>query len=120
MPSRHYSESELEPLAPEVQRLLRAVAIAAGIGVSTLLLSGAIRAWLDSRSDRWVENFLNAPDAGEPLIVIRACVRPPGTTETHVYLDENWVGVHPGKRFQRAICHEEWREMAAIISGTTR
>ena len=45
----------------------------------------AVRAWLDSRSDLWVENFLNAPDQNKPLIVIRACNQPPGTSETYVY-----------------------------------
>jgi hypothetical protein len=77
----------------------------------------AIRAWFDSRSDLWVENFLNAPDQHKPLIVIRACNQAPGTSETSVYLDEDWIGLNPSKRFQRPICRGEWKEMAAIITG---
>lgn len=77
----------------------------------------AVRAWLDSRSDLWVENFLNAPDQGKPLIVIRGCNQPAGTSETYVYLDEDWIGFAPSKRYQRPICRGEWREMAAIITG---
>lgn len=78
----------------------------------------AVREWLDARSDLWVENFLNAPDQGHPLIVIRACTQPsPGISETSVYLDEDWIGVNPSKRYQRPICRGEWREMAAIIMG---
>ena len=78
---------------------------------------GAVRAWLDSRSDLWVENFLNAPDQGKPLIVIRGCNQPAGTSDTYVYLDEDWIGFVPSKRYQRPICRGEWREMAAIITG---
>jgi hypothetical protein len=77
----------------------------------------AARAWLDSRSDLWVENFLRPPDQGTPLIVIRACDRPPGTSDSHVYLDDDWIGFNPSKRLQRPICRDEWREMAAIIWG---
>lgn len=80
----------------------------------------AVRAWLDSRSDLWVENFLHAPDQNKPLIVIRACNQPPGTSETYVYLDEDWIGFNPSKRLQRPICRGEWKEMAAIITGTPR
>ena len=78
----------------------------------------AIRGWLDSRSDLWVENFLHAPDQGTPLIIIRACTRPPGTSDSYVYLEDDWVGFNPGKRLQRPICRGEWREMAAIITAT--
>jgi hypothetical protein len=76
-----------------------------------------IRAWLDSRSELWVENFLNAPDQGKPLIVIRGCNRPPGMSDSYVYLDEDWIGFNPSKRLQRPICRGEWREMAAIIAA---
>ena len=76
----------------------------------------AVRAWLDSRSDLWIENLLNAPDEDERLIVIRACNQPPGTTDHYVYLDEDWIGFFPSKRYQRPICRREWREMAAIIT----
>jgi hypothetical protein len=76
-----------------------------------------VRAWLDSRSDLWVENFLNAPDQGKPLIVIRGCNQPPETSDTYVYLDEDWIGSVPSKRYQRPICRGEWREMAAIITA---
>jgi len=77
----------------------------------------AVRAWLDSRSDLWVENFLNAPDQNKPLIVIRACNQPLGTSETYVYLDEDWIGFNPSKSYQRPICRGEWKQMAAIITG---
>jgi len=77
----------------------------------------AVRAWLDSRSELWVENFLNAPHQGNPLIIIRRCNQPPGTSDSYVCLDENWVGFHPSKRSQRPICRGEWREMAAIITA---
>ena len=76
----------------------------------------AVRAWLDSRSDLWVENFLNAPDQGKPLMVIRRCNQPRGTSDTYVYLDEDWIGFVPSKRYQRPICRGEWREMAAITA----
>jgi hypothetical protein len=56
----------------------------------------AVRGWLDSRSDLWVENFLHAPDQGTPLIVIRACSRPAGTSDSYVYLEDDWVGFNPG------------------------
>ena len=78
----------------------------------------AIRAWLDARSDLWVENILNARDQGAPLIVIRACSQPRGTSDAYVYLDEDWIGFFPSKRHQRPICRGEWREMAAIITGS--
>ena len=77
----------------------------------------AVRAWLDSRSDLWIENFLNPPDQGKPLIVIRTCNQPRGTAETYVYVDEDWIGFYPSKRYQRPICRGEWKEMAAIVTG---
>ncbi|MEO8681810.1 MAG: hypothetical protein ABI665_22380 [Vicinamibacterales bacterium] len=77
----------------------------------------AVRAWLDSRSDLWVENFLHAPDQGKPLIVMRGCNQPAGTSDTYVYLDEDWIGLVPSKLYQRPICRGEWREMAAIITA---
>jgi hypothetical protein len=77
----------------------------------------AVRAWLDSRSDLWAENVLNAPDRGKPLIVIRACNQRSGTSDTYVYLDEDWIGFNPSKSHRRPICRGEWREMAAIITG---
>jgi hypothetical protein len=80
----------------------------------------AIRAWLDSRSDLWLENFLNGPDEGTPIIEIRACNQPPGTSDAYVYLDEDWIGFSPSKRHQRPICRGEWREMAAIITRSGR
>src|SRR5215471_17412301 len=33
----------------------------------------AARAWFDSRSDLWIENFLNARDQNEQLLTIRTC-----------------------------------------------
>ena len=78
----------------------------------------AVRAWLDSRSELWLENFLHAPDQGPPRIVIRRCNQPTGTSDSYVYLDEDWVGFNPSKRYQRPICRGEWREMAAIITAT--
>jgi hypothetical protein len=80
----------------------------------------AVRAWLDSRSDLWVENILNAPNQNKPLIVIRACNQPPGSSEMYVYIDEDWIGFNPSKRYQRPICRGEWKEMAAIITGGNR
>jgi len=77
----------------------------------------AARAWLDSHSDLWVENFLNAPDQGAQLLTIRTCNPHPGRSEAFVYLSEDWIGFHPGKRLQRPICRDEWREMAAILSA---
>ncbi len=77
----------------------------------------ALRAWLDSRSDLWIENVLNAPDQGKPVIEMRGCQQPAGTSATYVYLDEDWIGFNPSKRYQRPICRGEWREMAAIITG---
>jgi hypothetical protein len=77
----------------------------------------AVRAWLDSRSDLWVENFLNAPDQDAQLLTIRSCSPPAGTSEGYVYLGEDWIGVNPSKRLQRPICRGEWREMAAILSA---
>jgi hypothetical protein len=78
----------------------------------------AVGAWLDSRSDRWVENFLLPFQQSKPLIVIRQCQRPPGTDDVYLYLDDDWVGSSLGKRFQRPICRGEWREMAAIFSAS--
>jgi hypothetical protein len=77
------------------------------------------RAWLDARSDLWVENFLNAPEQVMPRIVIRACNQP-GTSDSdsYVYLNDDWIGFNPSKRHQRPICRGEWREMAAIMSGS--
>jgi len=77
------------------------------------------RAWLDARSDLWVENFLNAPEQGPPRIVIRPCNQP-GTSDSnsYVYLNDDWIGFDPSKRHQRPICRGEWREMAAILSGS--
>jgi hypothetical protein len=78
----------------------------------------AARAWLDSRSDLWVENFLNAPDQDSRLLTIRTCSSPPaGTSEAYVYLGEDWIGFNPSKRLQRPICRGEWRELAAILSS---
>jgi len=77
----------------------------------------AARVWLDSRSDLWVENFLNAPDQNAPLLTIRTCNRPRGTSDAYAYLGEDWIGFNPSKRFQRPICRGEWREMAAILSA---
>jgi hypothetical protein len=74
------------------------------------------RAWLDARSDLWLENILNPPEQVIPRIVIRACNQP-GTSDFYVYLSDDWIGSEPGKRHQRPICRGEWREMAAIISG---
>jgi hypothetical protein len=75
------------------------------------------RAWLDARSDLWLENILSAPEQGPPRIVIRACNQP-GTSDSYVYLNDDWIGFDPSKRHQRPICRGEWREMAAIISGS--
>lgn len=77
----------------------------------------AVRAWLDARSNLWSENFLQAPDQDSPLIVIHPCNRPPDTSETDVYLNEDWIGFNPGKRLQRPICRGEWREMASILAS---
>jgi hypothetical protein len=60
----------------------------------------ATGSWLDSRSDLWVENFLTTADQGAPLIVIRACNRPPGPSDVYVCLDDDWIGFNPSKRFQ--------------------
>src|SRR4051812_28697276 len=76
----------------------------------------AARAWFDSRSDLWVENFLNAPDQSPQLLTIRACNPPPGSSDGYVYLTEDWIGSNPSKRLQRPICRAEWREIAAILS----
>ena len=81
----------------------------------------AVRAWFDSRSDLWIENIIKgiAPDQGEPLIVIRSCDQPSGTSDTsYVYLNEDWIGFYPSKMHQRPICRGEWRQMAAIIKGS--
>ena len=78
----------------------------------------AVRAWLDARSDLWIENFINAPEQGEPLIVIRPCHQPAGTSDFYTYVDEDWIGFEPSKRHQRPICRGEWRELAAIITNS--
>jgi hypothetical protein len=46
-----------------------------------------------------------------------AILWPPGTADRYVYLDEDWLGINPSKRYQRPICRGEWREMASIIKG---
>jgi hypothetical protein len=79
--------------------------------------TAAVREWFDARSDLWIENLVNPPDQGKPLIVIRACNQPPGASDTYVYLDEDWIGFSPSKRYERPICRGEWRELAAIITG---
>ena len=76
----------------------------------------AARGWLESRSDLWVENFLNAPDQSPQVLTIRTCHPPPGTSDAYVYLSEDWIGFNPSKRLQRPICRGEWREIAAILS----
>jgi hypothetical protein len=77
----------------------------------------AARAWFDSRSDLWVENFLNAPDPSPQVLTIRTCRPPSGTSDAYVYLSEDWIGSNPSKRLQRPICRGEWRELAAILSS---
>jgi hypothetical protein len=77
----------------------------------------AARTWLDSRSDLWVENFLNAPDQSPQVLTIRICTPPQGTWDAYVYLSEDWIGSNPSKRLQRPICRGEWREIAAILSA---
>ena len=76
----------------------------------------AVRAWSTPIPTSPGLRTLSAPDEGKPLIVVRACNQPPGTSDFYVYLDEDWIGFFPSKRHQRPICRGEWREMAAIIT----
>ena len=77
----------------------------------------SVRAWFDSRSGLWVENFLSAPDQSPPVLTIRTCDPSPRTSDVYVYLSEDWIGSSPGKRLQRPICRGEWREVADILSA---
>jgi hypothetical protein len=81
--------------------------------------TAAVLRWLNSHADGWVENFA-LPVGGKPAnpnIELGSC-RPTsqGSTGVVIYVDDDWVGMSPSKRFQRPICHGEWRELATLIS----
>lgn len=76
----------------------------------------AARAWLDARSNLWIENFLSRQEQPPPTMEIRTCGPVSASTDIYVYLNDDWLGFHPSKRFQRPLCRAEWRELAGILS----
>jgi hypothetical protein len=75
----------------------------------------AIRAWIDERSDLWLENILTIGSGGESLAAIRPCHRPDGTLQIEIYVTEDWLGDSPSKRYQRPICRDEPRQLLEIL-----